>query len=131
MTIDLSMISWGNSRPVNAKTCVKNVLRRWILAAHFNSLLATKFNPNTGMHSGNFTWTRAHVNGLQRVEAGAQGEHKLARGYMPTPTYSLHYIPNAGFAQAVQAYLNAEREAVDQDIEILTTYGPFKKWKEE
>tara|TARA_R110002124_G_scaffold72020_7_gene192735 strand:+ start:4213 stop:5391 length:1179 start_codon:yes stop_codon:yes gene_type:complete len=73
----------------------------------------------------------AIAQGLQRVEAGAQGEHKLARGYMPTPTYSLHYIPNAGFAQAVQAYLNAEREAVDQDIEILTTYGPFKKWKEE
>jgi predicted N-acyltransferase len=69
--------------------------------------------------------------GLKTVEAGAQGEHKLARGYLPTPTYSLHHIPNAGFAEAVQTYLDAERNAVGQDIEILTSYGPFKKTKAE
>ena len=73
----------------------------------------------------------AIAHNMNRVEAGAQGEHKLARGYLPTPTYSLHWIPNAGFAEAVQTYLNAERNAVGQDIEILTSYGPFKKTKEE
>jgi hypothetical protein len=65
--------------------------------------------------------------GLQRVEAGAQGEHKLARGYLPTQTYSLHWIGDPGFADAVQRYLEAERAAVEEEIEILTDYGPFRK----
>ncbi len=65
--------------------------------------------------------------GLDRVEAGAQGQHKLARGYLPTPVYSLHFMANESFSQAVAQYLKAERMAVDEDIEILTSYGPFKK----
>jgi uncharacterized protein len=65
--------------------------------------------------------------GLKRVEAGAQGAHKLARGYLPTPTYSLHYITDPGFRNAVATYLDAERDAVGEEIEILTDYGPFKK----
>jgi predicted N-acyltransferase len=69
--------------------------------------------------------------GMKRVEAGAQGEHKLARGYLPVPTYSLHWFSNPGFAEAVQTYLTAEREAVDTDIEVLTSYGPFRKTMEE
>jgi predicted N-acyltransferase len=64
---------------------------------------------------------------LYRVEAGAQGEHKLARGYLPVPIHSLHWLRDAGFAAAVARYLEAERAAVDQDIEILTTYGPFRR----
>jgi len=66
---------------------------------------------------------------MARVEAGAQGEHKLARGYLPTPTYSLHWMRDAGFGEAVETYLQAERDAVGQDIEILTSYGPFKNTK--
>lgn len=69
--------------------------------------------------------------GLQRVEAGAQGEHKLARGYLPVPTHSLHWLRDPGFAEAVAQYLKAERAAVDEDIEILTSYGPFRKTPEE
>jgi len=69
----------------------------------------------------------AIARGMARVEAGAQGEHKLARGYMPTATHSLHWIGDAGFRGAVEKYLEAEREAVDEEIEILTTYGPFRK----
>ncbi len=69
----------------------------------------------------------AIARGLSTVEAGAQGEHKLARGYLPTATWSLHYMRDAGFADAVEEYLNAERDAVDQEIEILTDYGPFKR----
>lgn len=65
--------------------------------------------------------------GLARVEAGAQGEHKLARGYMPAETYSVHWIRDGGFSDAVAQYLDAERAAVAQDIEVLTGYGPFKK----
>lgn len=67
---------------------------------------------------------------LARVEAGAQGAHKLARGYLPKPTYSLHWIADPGFRTAVAQYLDAERKAVDEDIEILTDYGPFKKTQE-
>ena len=65
--------------------------------------------------------------GLARVEAGAQGEHKLARGYLPTQTHSLHWVKDGGFADAIAEYLKAEREAVEEEIEILTDYGPFKK----
>jgi predicted N-acyltransferase len=69
----------------------------------------------------------AIAHGLERVEAGAQGEHKLARGYLPHETHSLHFIPDPGFAQAIAQYLEAERSAVEEDIEILTSYGPFRK----
>ena len=65
--------------------------------------------------------------GLKRVEAGAQGEHKLARGYLPTQTHSLHWVGDPGFADAIARYLEAEREAVDEEIELLTDYGPFRK----
>ena len=67
--------------------------------------------------------------GLGTVEAGAQGEHKLARGYLPHATWSLHWMRDAGFARAVGDYLEAERAAVDEEIEVLTEYGPFKKTK--
>ena len=65
-------------------------------------------------------------NSLSRVEAGAQGEHKLARGYMPNHTYSLHWINNRNFSTAVAQYLDEERKAVGQEMEILSDYGPFK-----
>ena len=69
----------------------------------------------------------AIARGLSRVEAGAQGEHKLARGYLPAATHSLHWLRDPGFSDAVERYLEAERAAVAEDIEILTSYGPFRK----
>lgn len=69
----------------------------------------------------------AIANGKIRVEAGAQGEHKLARGYLPMPTHSLHWFGDPGFRDAIARYLKAERNAVDHEIEVLTSYGPFKK----
>ena len=69
----------------------------------------------------------AIAHGLGRVEAGAQGEHKLARGYLPVQTHSLHWVRDAGFADAVARYLRAERAAVSEEIEIMTGYGPFKR----
>jgi len=69
--------------------------------------------------------------GLQRVEAGAQGEHKLARGYLPVVTHSLHWVADDGFRSAVEQFLEQERAVVDEDIEILTSYGPFKRGGEE
>jgi predicted N-acyltransferase len=70
-------------------------------------------------------WAIAH--GLARVEAGAQGEHKLARGYLPVATHSLHWIADPGFARAVARFLDAEAAAVGQEIEVLTAYGPFRR----
>ena len=69
----------------------------------------------------------ALAHGMKFVEAGAQGEHKLARGYLPVMTHSLHWFSDAGFRKAVADYLVAERRAVDEEIEVLTSYGPFRK----
>lgn len=69
-------------------------------------------------------WAIAH--GLKRVEAGAQGEHKLARGYLPQPIHSLHWIADASLRDAVARYLHAETQAVAQDITDLRAQGPFK-----
>lgn len=65
--------------------------------------------------------------GLKTVEAGAQGNHKLARGYQPVPTWSAHYIVDPGFRAAIADYLERERQAVAADIEFLADMGPFKK----
>ena len=64
---------------------------------------------------------------LGRVEAGAQGQHKLARGYLPSTVHSLHWIADPGFRDAVDRYLKEERASVNEEIEILTDYGPFRK----
>jgi hypothetical protein len=70
-------------------------------------------------------WAITHR--LARVEAGAQGEHKLARGYMPTTIHSLHWMADPGFARAIAQYLEAERNAICREIEVLTDYGPFRR----
>ncbi|MEP2102729.1 MAG: GNAT family N-acetyltransferase [Parasphingorhabdus sp.] len=64
---------------------------------------------------------------LKYVEAGAQGSHKLARGYQPVATWSAHYIADPGFRSAIADYLERERRAVAADIEFLAEMGPFKK----
>ncbi|VAV94158.1 FIG110192: hypothetical protein [hydrothermal vent metagenome] len=69
----------------------------------------------------------AIAHGLKKVEAGAQGEHKLARGYLPATTYSAHWIANPAFRTAIADYLIHEREAVLQDKEFLQSLAPFKK----
>jgi hypothetical protein len=69
----------------------------------------------------------AIARGLPRVEAGAQGSHKLARGYRPVPTWSAHFIPNASFRRAVADFLRQEREAVEHEIEALEEMTPFRK----
>lgn len=69
----------------------------------------------------------AIVHGLARVEAGAQGEHKLARGYRPVPTWSAHYIANPGFRAAVADFVERERRAVEHEIAFLDTMTPFRR----
>jgi len=69
----------------------------------------------------------AIAHGLARVEAGAQGEHKLARGYLPAPTYSAHFIADPGFRRAVARYLESERAAVAENIAELATYAPYRR----
>jgi predicted N-acyltransferase len=73
----------------------------------------------------------AIAHGLKTVEAGAQGAHKLLRGYMPAPTYSAHYIVHEGLRRAVDDYLTREREAVAEHIEELAERGPFRKSQED
>ena len=65
--------------------------------------------------------------GLPRVEAGAQGEHKLARGYEPVVTHSAHWLTHPGLMQGVEDYLIQERSAVEQEVDILAKHTPFRK----
>ena len=65
--------------------------------------------------------------GLQRVEAGAQGQHKLARGYLPTHTYSAHWIVNESFREAISHFLDQENRYVDEEIEYLDEHSPFRQ----
>ncbi|HIP22634.1 MAG TPA: N-acetyltransferase, partial [Rhodobacteraceae bacterium] len=89
---------------------------------------ATEHHPNLHFELCYYQAIDAAIaRGVKRVEAGAQGEHKLARGYMPTPVYSLHWIRDKGFASAVQRFLDAEAEAVQEDIDALAEIGPFKR----
>jgi uncharacterized protein len=65
--------------------------------------------------------------GLARAEAGAQGEHKLARGYLPTKTYSVHYIVDPALRRAIASFLVRERAHVDAACEELSEYAPYRK----
>ena len=69
----------------------------------------------------------AIARGLSKVEAGAQGEHKLARGYVPVPTWSAHYIPDVGFRSAIADFLARERRAVEENMAFLGEMTPFRK----
>jgi len=64
---------------------------------------------------------------LARVEAGAQGAHKLARGYLPQKTFSLHYLAHSGLQRAVANYLDAERAGVDREQQALPAHSPFRQ----
>jgi predicted N-acyltransferase len=65
--------------------------------------------------------------GLKRVEAGAQGEHKLARGYLPVTTRSAHFITDPGLRQAVARHLEHERRQVEAMQGLLTEAAPFRR----
>ncbi|MEM9223717.1 MAG: GNAT family N-acetyltransferase [Pseudomonadota bacterium] len=69
----------------------------------------------------------AIARGLGRVEAGAQGQHKLARGYEACQTRSAHFMRHAGLRDAIEDYLQGERRAVERQNEVLNTYAPFRK----
>jgi predicted N-acyltransferase len=66
-------------------------------------------------------------NKLARVEAGAQGEHKIQRGYLPSPTYSAHWIAHTGLRRAVAQFVEAEREDMRQHMDALMTLSPFRE----
>ncbi|WP_207478207.1 GNAT family N-acetyltransferase [Arenibaculum pallidiluteum] len=69
----------------------------------------------------------AIAHGLARVEAGAQGEHKIARGYLPVRTYSAHWIADPGLRDAVDDFLRRERPSVDLQIAAMMEESPFRK----
>jgi len=64
---------------------------------------------------------------IPRVEAGAQGEHKIQRGYTPKPTFSVHWIENAGLSRAVENFLASERPAILETMADLEAESPYKK----
>jgi predicted N-acyltransferase len=64
---------------------------------------------------------------LARVEAGAQGEHKISRGYLPTTTYSAHYIVDPGLRRAIEDFLKHERAYVAAAGAELADAAPFRK----
>ncbi|WP_149541019.1 GNAT family N-acetyltransferase [Siccirubricoccus phaeus] len=64
---------------------------------------------------------------LPRVEAGAQGEHKIQRGYLPSPTYSAHWIAHQGLRRAVDDFLARERPAMEREMAALATMSPFRQ----
>ena len=61
------------------------------------------------------------------VEAGAQGEHKIQRGYLPVPTYSAHWIAHPGLSRAVDEFLARERPAMEREMAALATLSPFRQ----
>lgn len=69
----------------------------------------------------------AIARGLKRVEAGAQGQHKIQRGYLPVETYSAHYIADPNFRRAIADFLRRERAAVGEEIAFLEDFSPFRK----
>jgi predicted N-acyltransferase len=64
---------------------------------------------------------------LARVEAGAQGQHKIARGYLPVTTYSAHYIVDPALRRAVDDFLKHERRHIEAEIEEFAEFAPFRK----
>jgi uncharacterized protein len=64
--------------------------------------------------------------GLKRVEAGAQGPHKLQRGYLPVPTYSAHWVPDPAFRRALSQFLARERDMVTHKMDRLAEFSPFR-----
>jgi predicted N-acyltransferase len=69
----------------------------------------------------------AIAHGIPRVEAGAQGEHKIQRGYLPVPTYSAHWIAHPGLSRAVGEFLARERPAMEREMAALATLSPFRQ----
>ena len=68
----------------------------------------------------------AIMNNLKKVEAGAQGFHKIQRGYLPTKTYSIHNFSNNNLSLAVQKFLNSERTQIGKELDLLMTKSPYK-----
>lgn len=66
------------------------------------------------------------ANGLRRFEPGAQGEHKISRGFLPTPTWSAHWIGEASFRRAIDRFLAQERAAMQDYIKALSEHSPYR-----
>ena len=66
-------------------------------------------------------------NRIKKVEAGAQGEHKISRGYLPSFVYSLHWFSSKSFASAISEYLNKEEKVINQEYDILMKTSPYKQ----
>ena len=66
-------------------------------------------------------------NRIKKVEAGAQGEHKISRGYLPSFVYSLHWFSSKSFASAISEYLDKEEKVINQEYDVLMKTSPYKQ----
>jgi predicted N-acyltransferase len=64
--------------------------------------------------------------GISLFEAGAQGEHKIQRGFLPELTYSAHWLEHPGFRSSISKFLEEEKAAIDQGIEEFTPHSPYR-----
>ena len=120
-----------------AHSQILKVLNRHAEALVFDQMAADRF-PRSAVAWHNLAATLGDMGraeesktaierGLARVEAGAQGGHKLARGYEPVPTWSMHWIADPGFRAAVADFLDRERLGVAQDRLLLGERTPFRR----
>ena len=115
-------MAFHNGKPVAGAICLlgKNTLygRHWGCYADYNSL-HFELCYYTGIEY-------CIANQLQYFEPGAQGEHKIARGFLPTKTRSAHWIAHPGFSKAIADFLQRESQAMTRYGEELMAGSPFK-----
>lgn len=109
---------------------------RYVAGAFFlrgrNTLYGRHWGCNEHFHSLHFEacYYRAIdyciEHGLKRFEAGAQGEHKISRGFLPTPTYSAHWIAHEGFRNAIEDFLTREKIVMERHMQELAEHSPYK-----
>jgi predicted N-acyltransferase len=64
--------------------------------------------------------------GLSRVEAGTQGPHKVQRGYLPSPTWSAHWVASSGFRDAIENFLDEEKRAIEREMAMWMRHSPYR-----
>jgi uncharacterized protein len=135
LTLDF-FISLGETMPGNTLLILAQFEKRYVAGAFLMRGNDTLYGRHWGC-SDQFPFLHFELcyyqaieyciqHGLQKFDAGVQGEHKLSRGFRPYPAISYHWIQHAGFRTAIENYLIAERNEIDQYIQSLNMHLPFK-----
>ena len=113
--------------PMNAILGFTEVLRRSGLRQSDDAAKHLDIIHSSGKHLLNLI---NDILDLSKVEAGAQGPHKISRGYLPSATYSAHWIRDEGFREAVADFVQRERRGIEHEMESLSELSPFKRANE-